>query len=73
MKLEINLRELLAKKRITVKRLSELTWLSQQQLSAIKHGRTKKISFETIEKFLKAFDCEPNDLFINKEPNDKKN
>ncbi len=64
MKLEINLWELLAKKKITVKKLSELTWLSQQQLSTIKHGRTTKISFKTLEKFLEVFECEPNDLFI---------
>lgn len=72
MKLEINLRELLAKKRITVKKLSELTWLSQQQLWAIKRGKTKKIAFETLEKFLKVFECEPNDLFIINKQDGKK-
>lgn len=61
--LQVNLRELLGKHRMTIKDLSEKTHLSEQQLCLIKHGKTKKISFSVLEKLLQTFGCEPNDLF----------
>ncbi len=73
MKIEINLRELLAKKKLTAKKLSEITWISEQQLWSIKNGKTKRIDFDTIAKFLKAFDCSLEDLFkIIKEDGEEK-
>lgn len=63
MKIEINLWWLLGENKMTARALSEKTWLSPQQISHIKNWKTTKISFDTIAKFLKAFDCKPNDLF----------
>lgn len=63
MKIEINLWELLGKNKMTVKKLSEATWISKQQLYNIKHWKTTKITFDIIIKLLKELHCEPNDLF----------
>lgn len=72
MKVDINLWELLAKKRITAKKLSEITGISEQQIWSIKNGKTTKISFDTLAKFLDAFDCNINDLFIITKEDGKK-
>jgi DNA-binding Xre family transcriptional regulator len=63
MKIEINLWELMGKHKMTALKLSSLTWISPIQISKIKNGKTTKINLQTIAQFLKAFDCEPNDLF----------
>ena len=63
MKIEINLWELLAKKKMTAKKLSDITWIVPVNLSRIKHWKTTSIGLETIAKLLTAFECEPNDLF----------
>ena len=63
MKIEINLWELMGKNKMTALKLSSLTWISPIQISKIKNWKTTKINLQTIVEFLKAFDCEPNDLF----------
>ena len=63
MKLEINLWELLAKNKMTAKKLSDMTWISPVNISRIKNGKTVSIGLDTIAKLLTAFECEPNDLF----------
>jgi len=62
----INLQSILQKKWIKLKKLSEITGISQQQLINIKKQRIKKISLSTIEKLCKWLNCQPNDLFIVK-------
>lgn len=63
MHIEINLWELMGKNKMTAIELAKLTWLSPIQISNIKNWKTKKIELKTIEKFLIALDCSPNDLF----------
>ncbi|MDD2907044.1 MAG: helix-turn-helix transcriptional regulator [Candidatus Gracilibacteria bacterium] len=54
---------LLEKNNITLTDLEKSTGLSYQQLWNIKHGKTTKISFDTIGRLIEAFKCTPNDLF----------
>ncbi len=63
MKLIINLKNILEKKKMTTVELSEITWLSRQQISTIKNWKSKRIELTTIHKLMKAFKCTPNDLF----------
>lgn len=48
---------------MTARDLSKITGICTQQLSVIRNAKTKRISFESLEKLLKAFDCTPNELF----------
>ena len=63
MVLTIRLWELLKENNMTARELSKSVNISTQQLSYIRNGKTTKVSFETLAKFLKVFKCEPNDLF----------
>lgn len=63
MSIEINLWELMARKKINASKLSEITWISEMQIWKIKNWKTKKIELQTIAKLLEAFECTPNDLF----------
>jgi len=63
MKIEINLWELMGKKKITAVKLAREIWMSPIQISNIKNGKTTSIGLETIAKLLTAFECSPNDLF----------
>ncbi len=62
MRVEINLWELMGKKKMTAIELAEKTWISPIQISKIKNGKTKKIELQTIAKLLEAFECTPNNL-----------
>ena len=63
MEIEINLWELLAKNKMTAKKLSDISWISPVNISRIKHWKTTSIGLDTIAKLLIAFECTPNDLF----------
>lgn len=62
----INIENLLKKNNQNLRWLEKSTWISYQALWNIKNWKTKKVSFETIEKLIIAFKCTPNDLFIVK-------
>lgn len=63
MKIEINLWELMAKKKFTAIKLATEIWMTPVQISNIKNGKTTSIGLQTIAKLLTVFECEPNDLF----------
>ena len=63
MKIEICLWELMRKNKMTGTKLSNITWISQLQISNIRNEKTTSIGLDTIAKLLTAFECEPNDLF----------
>ena len=62
--ISINLKSLMKINDVTLRKLSKLTGMSQQQLSAIKRAKSKKIEFLTIYKLLTGLSCTPNDLFL---------
>lgn len=67
MKVANNLRVLIQKKWKKLVEVSEWTWLSFQQISAIQNNKPKKISYTTIEKLITYFDCSFDDLFTVQE------
>jgi len=62
--ISIDLKSLIKKKSLTLRKLSVITGISPQQLSTINRAKSKKIAFITIYKLLKWLACTPNDLFI---------
>lgn len=63
MKVEMNIEELLDKKKMRLSDLEKMVNLSYQQLWNIKEGRTSRITFDTIWELLNGLKCKPNDLF----------
>jgi len=60
----VNINSLIKEKWITFKELSEMSWISAQQLSAINKKKPTRIAFSTIYKLLLSLNCAPNDLFL---------
>lgn len=53
---------MLAKRKMRLKKLAELTGLSEQNLSLIKTGKAKGIRFSTLFLICKHLNCQPGDL-----------
>jgi putative transcriptional regulator len=61
-KIIINLDVMLAKRKMSLSRLSELIGISIVNLSILKTGKARGIRFETLRKICKALDCKPGDI-----------
>ncbi len=61
-KIIINLDVMLAKRKMSLSRLSELIGISIVNLSILKTGKAKGIRFGTLRKICKALDCKPGDI-----------
>lgn len=60
--MENNLNVLLAKKRMTIKQLSQITGLSKNSLYAIRAENKKDLKFSTVEKLCNALECSVDEL-----------
>lgn len=49
---------------MTAYRLAQLTNIHETQISKLRKGKVKGISFDTLEKLCKALNCEPGDLLV---------
>lgn len=58
------LSELLAQRKMTLSRLSELVDVSIVNLSILKNNKAKAIRFSTLRALCEALDCEPGDLLV---------
>lgn len=63
MQVSLRIDEILKEKHCSLRKLSELTGLSTQALSAMKNHQSVRIELRSIGLLCKAFDCNPNDLF----------
>ncbi|MFB5192939.1 helix-turn-helix domain-containing protein [Alicyclobacillus fastidiosus] len=61
--IRIKVSELMGRHRINQKRLSEITGIRPNTVSALWHGTAKRIDFEQMDKLCEALDCQPSDLF----------
>ena len=61
-KIKVNLDLLLVKRKMKLKTLSELTGLSEQNLSLIKTGKARGIRYSTLYLLCKHLQCQPGDL-----------
>jgi putative transcriptional regulator len=61
--IEIKLKEILEKKKLTRYRLSMITGIRMNTLTALYNEESIDISFDNIEKICKALECDIADLF----------
>ena len=63
----VNLDVMMAKRKISLSRLSEMINITPANLSILKTNKAKAIRFSTLNLICKALDCQPSDLFEYKE------
>ena len=69
--IRLKLTEKLRGANITAYRLAQLTNIHEAQISKMKNGKVKGISFDTLERLCKAFNCKPGDLLVLQADNPK--
>lgn len=63
----VNVDVMLATRKMQLKELSELTGISNVNLSILKQGKGKAIRFSTLEAICKALHCQPGDILEYRE------
>ena len=62
--IEINLDIMMAKRKISLKELSERVGITEANLSILKNNKAKAIRFSTLEALCEALECQPADLMV---------
>ena len=60
--IEINLDVMMAKRKISLKELSERVGITEANLSILKNNKAKAIRFSTLEALCEVLECQPGDL-----------
>lgn len=60
--IRIQLDVMMAKRKISLNKLSELVGITPANLSILKNEKGKAIRFTTLDALCKALDCQPGDL-----------
>lgn len=58
----VNLDVVMAKRKMSLNKLSELTGITPANLSILKTNKAKAIRFSTLEKICEVLDCKPGDI-----------
>jgi putative transcriptional regulator len=58
----VNLDVILAKRKMSLSQLSELTGITLSNLSILKTNKAKAVRFSTLELICKALECQPSEL-----------
>lgn len=58
----VNLDVVMAKRKVSLNKLSEITGITPANLSILKTNKAKAIRFSTLEVICKALDCQPRDI-----------
>lgn len=58
----INIDVMLAKRKMSVTKLSEQVGITIANISNLKTGKARGIRFETLDKICKVLDCQPADI-----------
>ncbi|MBO5510749.1 MAG: helix-turn-helix transcriptional regulator, partial [Clostridia bacterium] len=61
---EINLDVMMAKRKISLKELSERVGITEANLSILKNNKAKAIRFSTLEALCEVLECQPGDLMV---------
>ena len=67
MAIVINIDVMLAKRKMSVTKLSEKVGITMANISILKNGKAKAIRFPTLEAICKALDCQPGDILEYKQ------
>ncbi len=65
--IEINLDVMMAKRKISLKELSERVGITEANLSILKNNKAKAIRFSTLEALCEVLECQPGDLMEYKQ------
>ena len=60
--IEMNLDVMMAKRKISLKELSERVGITEANLSILKNNKAKAIRFSTLEALCEALECQPGDI-----------
>ncbi|MDP7591286.1 MAG: helix-turn-helix transcriptional regulator [Litorilituus sp.] len=71
MSIRINLDIELAKKKMSLKELSHSVNISMTNLSLLKNGKVKAIRFSTLEAICQVLNCQPGDILVYENPENK--
>jgi len=58
----INIDVMLAKRKMSVTKLSEKVGITLSNISILKNGKAKAIKIETLNKICKTLNCQPGDI-----------
>lgn len=58
----INLDVMLARRKMSMTKLSEKVGITMANLSILKNGKARAIRFSTLEAICRALDCQPGDI-----------
>lgn len=67
MSIIINLDVMLAKRKMRLKKLSEMVGITMSNLSILKQGKAKAVRLSTLDAICKALDCQPGDILEYKD------
>jgi putative transcriptional regulator len=62
--IEINLDVMMAKRKISLKELSERVGITEANLSILKNNKAKAIRFSTLEALCEVLECQPGGLMV---------
>ena len=62
--IEINLDVMMAKRKISLRELSERVGITEANLSILKNNKAKAIRFSTLEALCEVLECQPGDLMV---------
>ena len=62
--IEMNLDVMMAKRKISLKELSERVGITEANLSILKNNKAKAIRFSTLEALCEVLECQPSDLMV---------
>ena len=65
--IEMNLDVMMAKRKISLKELSERVGITEANLSILKNNKAKAIRFSTLEALCEVLECQPADLMTYKQ------
>ncbi|ALX47677.1 XRE family transcriptional regulator [Lentibacillus amyloliquefaciens] len=72
MMIRIKLDVMMAERKMSLNKLSELVGITPANLSILKNEKGKAIRFTTLDALCKALDCQPGDLMEYIEENENK-
>ncbi|MBG9456216.1 XRE family transcriptional regulator [Lysinibacillus sphaericus] len=58
----VNLDVMLAKRKMSVTKLSEKLEITLANVAILKNGKAKAVKFSTLEKICEVLDCQPGDI-----------
>ena len=68
----INIDVMLARRKMSVTKLSEKVGITMANISILKNGKAKAIKLDTLNKICKALNCQPGDILEWSDCDDEK-